>query len=44
MKKKNICRWNEFYNNNNNNKSLMLKIYVATTTETMLFSKVKDAP
>ena len=25
--------------NNNNNKSLMLKIYVATTTETMLFSK-----
>ena len=31
---------------NNNNKSLMLKIYVATTTETMLFSNLpkKDAP
>ena len=26
--------------NNNNNKSLMLKIYVATTTETMLFSNL----
>ena len=25
---------------NNNNKSLMLKIYVATTTETMLFSNL----
>ena len=24
----------------NNNKSLMLKIYVATTTETMLFSNL----